>query len=100
MHDCQLQLNRAPFADSENDRPTICGRQCRHTAVSETSHTAVAIPALVVLSLPPTYAAVLRQIVQDVDMGTLLAKRVLSVRLSTPGRHPKISGFDVAEGSF
>jgi hypothetical protein len=30
----------------------------------------------------------------------VLATRVLSVRLSTPGRHPKISGFDVAEGRF
>jgi hypothetical protein len=28
------------------------------------------------------------------------AVTVLSVRLSTPGRHPKISGFDVAEGRF
>ena len=28
----------------------------------------------------------------------LVLNLVLSVRLSTPGRHPKTSGFDVAEG--
>jgi hypothetical protein len=35
-----------------------------------------------------------QNILQDVRAGP----KVLSVRLSSPGRHPKTSGFDVAEG--